>query len=83
MVTTALSARLSRLGLRQAGLARVLGVPATTVNRWAVGVHPMPAPAERFVTLLEACPQAAEVAREWARREPNQPMHVSGKEVME
>lgn len=78
MKASTLSARLRALGLRQAGLARVLGVPATTVNRWAVGVHPMPTTAERFIALLEACPEAAEVAREWARRTPDtEPQHIN------
>ena len=52
-------AALKSLGLRQSWLAERLGVPATTVNRWATGKHPV-APYVPFV--LELLRERREIA---------------------
>lgn len=42
MTPTDFTAALDHLGLRQAAFARIAGVHATTVSRWATGGLPIP-----------------------------------------
>jgi DNA-binding transcriptional regulator YiaG len=68
MTPEALRATLARLGLTQAGAARLLGVRVTTMQRWCSGDREMPPPAIRLLWAMERHPELIEELREmdWA-----------------
>ena len=59
MTPTDFRAALARLGLTQAGAARLLGVDERTARRWARGERQVPEPVRR---LLWACERDAGLA---------------------
>ena len=48
---------LQRLGLSQAGAARICGVDQRTSQRWALGERDIPAPAQRLLLACERHPK--------------------------
>lgn len=59
---------LERIGLKQAELARLIGVSQRTVSQWATGDAALPGPAAAYLRVLQKLPPAA-LAEEFGRLE--------------
>ena len=66
MTGAALRATLARLGLSQSGAARLLGVRASTMQRWAQDQREIPPPAERLLWAMERDRSLIDALREAA-----------------
>jgi DNA-binding transcriptional regulator YiaG len=56
-------AALDRIGLTQAGAARLLGVDPRTARKWACGERDLPEPARRLLLACERDPALCETLR--------------------
>jgi transcriptional regulator with XRE-family HTH domain len=60
MTPAQLKRRRASLGWSQTRLAEALGVTRNTINRWEMGVHPIPPMASKLMARLENPPSSPE-----------------------
>jgi transcriptional regulator with XRE-family HTH domain len=66
MTSDAFRAALDRLGLTQAGAARLLGVNDRTARKWACGETPVPETVRRLLLACESFPSLLRILRDAA-----------------